>query len=213
MLPSAKDTLRFTPPSYAGRDDAPVYLLAVPTIRSRAAFRRELQAEGVVFSDDDTVFQALRDAVGRQFDPDTNVDLQRVFDRFVQARRDAREAAENKPSPVEGAEPVPETAEEAEQRQNLEALARQMADLEQEMRRADPAYARVLADNAHYTTIVPLLAAQMFLRGWEGLDAKFMRRGDRATDECLMKVPENDLLQVGWHVMGLFQVSEAQAKN
>lgn len=218
MLPiSAKDTVRFTPPGLDGQSVAPVYLLAVPTIRSRAAFRRELAAEGATFHDDDAMFQGLRDAVGRQFEHDqtTNADLQAVLDRFAAARRAAEEEAKEpaETPPAEGTSEPDRNAAAAEQKALREALAKQVGELESEMIRRDPAFKRMLAERVHYLQIAPLLAAQLFLKGWEGVAVKFRRQADRVADDCLMQIPEDHLTAIGWKVMSMFRPTDAQTKN
>lgn len=195
---SSRDTVRFTPKGLEG-DNQPVFLLEVPTIRSRAAFRRDLAIEGAIWHDDAAVLQAFKDGISALYDKDQAAVLHGLLDRLQQSDE------------VEGVEATAEAKQAlAEARVKVSA---EVAQLEQEVRRAHPAYMRVLAERAHWQTLAPLLAAQCFLKGWENVSHAFERRAGRATDECLMKIDEAHLNEIGWKVIGLFRPSEAQAKN
>lgn len=215
MLPiSARDVIDFTPPGLDGQPDAPVYRIAVPTILSRAAFRRELQAEGAVWHDDAALGRALRDALPALFDEEQAQALSATLDRFEAERARLEDAAKDKAAMMTAGEPVAEpTEEEAKAVQAFRALADQVAELEAAARQAHPPFARILAERAHYLSLAPLLAARMFLAGWKNVATPFKRLSGRATDDCLMRIPEDHLTMIGWKVMSLFRPSEAQAKN
>ena len=64
MLPiSANETVRFTPASYNDATEAPVYLLALPTVRMKAGLWREITAEGLSYPSDLDLYAAAREGI------------------------------------------------------------------------------------------------------------------------------------------------------
>ena len=60
MLPvSANDVIRFTPPDLAEHENAPLYLIAVPTLLRRAAWRRDVSAQGARYPGDSERFAVM----------------------------------------------------------------------------------------------------------------------------------------------------------
>lgn len=209
MLISARKPLRFTPEHRTGEEKPPVYLIAVPTLLTRADFRREVAAAGLLWHDDSDMFEGLRAAVRACMDPDTAAETIAAIDKHVAARREREEAA-REAAPGAGAENGTAAPQDDEA---FLALGVQVAELEARMQRVHPPYKRMLAERAHFLAAAPILAAQMFLQGWENAGVTFERIDGYASDDCLMRLPEEDVRAIGWKVMSLFRPTEQQTKN
>src|SRR5690606_11286824 len=64
---------------------------------------------------------------------------------------------------------------------------------------------RLLAARERWHQTAPIVAAQMFLRGWEGVEVKFEQRGGKVTEAALSAIPVEDLVAVGTKALGLMQ--------
>ncbi|WP_310498311.1 hypothetical protein [Sandarakinorhabdus sp.] len=64
-----------------------------------------------------------------------------------------------------------------------------------------PDYAALLQAEARRQTLLPVVAVQRFLVGWEGIDDAFERdRYGLVTDACMAKISSIDLTWLGWQV-------------
>jgi len=209
---STKHPIRYTPEHLREQPGAPVYLLKVPTIRDRLAHQRELQAEGAAWQSDEQILAALLQALDRQLDPPLAQEMRAVLERHAQAKKERAERAADAGAAAEQADQAA-AAEHAEQERMFAELTQKVAELEQAMVRADPAYRRLVAERAEYMQLAPLIAAQMFLLGWENVEHRFERLNGRASDDCLMRLPQDHLLLIGWEAIRHFRPAEEQAKN
>lgn len=73
-------------------------------------------------------------------------------------------------------------------------------------------YATMVGDNAAYAQTAGLVAANLFLTGWEGL-GDFERGRDGLSDAMLRRISERHLIGIGFFVEGLFRPTEAEAGN
>lgn len=185
MIPlSAKDQLPFTPV-----EGGPTYQLAVPTMLSRAAFRRDVQAAGARYVQDTDMLEILRDGVRAVVEESGQGPLLDLIDNY--------EALRGEPDKL-AADPE---------------LLKDLGEIEQAVSKHYAPYAEAEADRGHWLAVAPIVAFRHFVRGWEGLDVTFEARGGRVTEACLAQVPENDILMVGYHCMTLMHPTQAQAKN
>ena len=178
-------TVRFTPPGEHG-EGPPVYIIAAPTLMQRAAFRRDVAAAGARYPGQDELFRALRDGV--------RVAVEEEAQPALLESLDAAEAA--------GAG----LAEDAE-------LARDLAAIESAMRRHHPPYAALEAERTYWLSVAPIVAARHFLRGWEGVAARFERRNGLVPEEVLAGISDAHVEAIGWEAIALMSPSRAQAKN
>lgn len=85
--------------------------------------------------------------------------------------------------------------------------------LHEDMRRHWPRFAAMVADGVHYQQMAPVIAAQIFLAGWEGIETPFRRRHGAVEENLLGVLPDEDVIAVGMKALELFAPSEEQAKN
>lgn len=77
-----------------------------------------------------------------------------------------------------------------------------------------PVYAEQRALQERHLGMIPLVAAQHALRGWEGDMLPAFRRDRGIVPEALIEVlPEDELLAVGWKAFSLMQPDQAAAGN
>lgn len=164
----------------------PVYLLRVPQHRDRKAFRAALIRAGARPVSQAEVLEGLRAAIKGAAAPDQVAALLEIVDQFEAAGRDGRAD---------------------------ESLARDVAEIERVMRRAWPPYAALLGDQTEYLQVAPLVAAKLFLIGWENVAAPFKRVGGEVPDAVLEAIEERDLDEIGWRAFALMHPSKDQEKN
>lgn len=160
---STAEPVRFTPAFLQGRDDAPVFLIRPGTLIERAQLEAELAGPpynaGRVFPWD--LADAAADAARALLSGD---DLGQVLDALATLKQ------------AQGIETLPQ-----EQRQLLVAID---TALMQEW----PEYAELRSREARRQEILPLLAAQRFLVGWEGFDTPFTTGKDGRPSETALRV-------------------------
>ena len=72
----------------------------------------------------------------------------------------------------------------------------------------------LLAARERYTRTAPIVAAQLFLRGWEGLAIKYEARAGRVTTACLSALPAEHVSAIGRKALELMhQIPEQTVKN
>jgi len=180
---------RFTPAALVGKANAPVYLIGIATRSARAVFRREVAAAGARFWAPSEFHRLAREYV-EQVAPANSEELL--------ARIDAIAAVSEETGVAE-----------------IQAAAADWNDLAEKLIRHFPVFAGRHADNQHYLTIAPMLAARMFLTGWEGGDLPAFRRGldGLLLEEVAEQIPDADFDAIGWRAMALMQPQETERKN
>lgn len=144
------------------------YLIATPSVMERARFKRDLVAAGATFHDDAALLAALRDDL-RAVHPANLDHLLELLDQF-EALADT------------DADPP---------------LAAAVADIERLGRVAAGRYAALLGERAFFNDVLPIIAARLFLVGWEGTDTPFARANGLTADRTLGLIPEATLRQIG----------------
>jgi len=164
-----------------------VYLIRIPTLGLKASFRRHCVAAGI-----------------------------QIWPKRELCRRAAITLREANPDNLDSLlDLVAEVEAAAEDGADLgEATLTAWTGLSQELRRFDPGFAGLVADNQHWTQLAPIIAARFFLAGWEGIDLAFKRGIDGLVPEDLLELlPEADLTAIGWRALQLMTPTGAQEKN
>lgn len=181
---STAEPVRFTPPFMAAKADAPVFLIRPGSVVERAQLEAALAAPpynaGRVFPWD--LADAAADAARALL---TGDDLGQVLDALAAMKASL------------GVGDLPD-----DQRQLLigidDALTTQW-----------PEYAALRQQEARRNELLPLLAAQRFLVGWEGIEAPFTRGKDgRASDDALRILGQFFLPLVGREAYRLLYAEE-----
>lgn len=168
----------------------PVYRLRVPSFFQRAAFRRDLRAEGATYPGDADLYKALRKDLHEvnPYNLDTLLELIDSVEAAAQGEVD--------PDALDGLETITRLA-----------------------RAAGGRYAAMEGDREFWLSVAPILACRHFLLGWEGVKAAdgtaapFVRRRDITTDETLFHLEEAELRAVGFKIMSLMRPSKDMEKN
>ena len=178
------------------------YTVAVPTLMTRASFRRALTALGATYHSDDAMLRVLRDGVKATVAEDQQAELLELIADFRDATAERAEA-------LLAGEDAPDKRE-AEQYADL---ADQVQQIEQFIRTHHDRYAQMESDRGYYLSIAPIVAFKRFVRGWEGLDLQYQARGGEITDECMELVPPDAIVEIGWRVLGMMNPSRDDQKK
>jgi len=182
---SSKETIRH-------EVDGVVYLVAVPTMLARAAFRRDVSAMGAVYHTDDAMADCLRDGIRECVQEDQQERLIEVVDSYrFEMNRDDR----------------------IDDDENFLDLAEQLGQIESFIRSEYPPYARLEADRGYWLSVAPIIAFRHFVVGWEGGDVTCKRRGGQVEESLLEKIPDSHISAVGWQIIGMMRPGGAETKN
>ena len=181
---STTEPVRFTPAFMVGKADAPVFLIRPGSVVERAQLEAALAAPpynaGRVFPWD--LADAAADAARALL---TGDDLGQVLDALAAMKASLGLAA------------LPD-----DQRQLL-------LGIDDALTSHWPEYAALRQQEARRNELLPLLAAQRFLVGWEGIEAPFTRGKDgRASDDALRILGQFFLPLVGREAYRLLYAEE-----
>lgn len=192
-----------------GQDKIPkaeriAYLIKVPSVYDRAAYRRQVKSHGARLWLPGEVRRASRDDIlaAKESGGITAADAKgalTTLDDYTacvdEAIRVARET---------GADPEPVPDDIADAFMGLEAAVRGMGG----------DYAARLADNEYFYEISMIEAVRMFVVGWENVDAQCARHGaDGLTEASLGEIPDDHMRQIDGQVAELMQPSPVTEKN
>lgn len=175
-----KDLIPLTPE----RENAPTYLIGVPTLAGRAHYNRKMEEEGIPYISDSDLLDIVEEGVRETVNEAQHEELFALIASYRECRPEER------------------TIE----------LIRQLTDIEKQLRSVYPPYAEAIAARSYHMNIMPIIAAKCFLRGIEN-GVAFAAQGGFVTDECLESLPEADVRDIGWKAVALLSPSEAQIKN
>ena len=200
---SPRELRRFTPETYEGVEHAPVYLIAVPNEFERARWARDCAAARARPVSRAELVDTLREAAGALYEGDDLTAALRTLDHQAELVDVVREAAERQ-------EELPPHVVD-----DLAATTAAVRALELAARRDHSGYAQLYADFEFYLEVAPLLAAQHFLRGWEGVSVPFKRNRKDGTVpvEVLEQIPRADWWAIGLEAMAATKLTDAQRKN
>ncbi len=166
--------------------EEPVYLIAAADAFQRAAFPAAMTEHGCRWPAGGEVVRALRRAVEFCVEPQQQPELAEILDE---------------------AEVLPEERWPA-------SLEVQIGDMTAQLRGHFPDLDALLAARERYARTSPIVAAQLFLRGWEGLGIKYEARGGRVTTACLSALPAEHVSAIGRKALELMrQIPEQTVKN
>jgi len=163
----------------------PVYLIRVPSLRARAAWRRDVAASGARMPSNAEMFEAMRAAL-REVAP---ANLDALLEMVDQA-----EYAAEKGEPLD-----------AKAAREIGALETQLLSV--------PVYSVLQGARQYWASIAPIIAAQHFIAGWESVGAPYETSRGLVTDAALEALPRGHAEEAGWHAIGLMSVSKDQTKN
>lgn len=183
---SARVADRFTPDFARNEVNPPVYTIAIPTLLTRARFRRAVAAEGGRM----WTRQAMVDAARREIEaaqPANIAELLTVCDRY-------------------------EALDDATAPDDASAIAGDWLNLSAVLQNSAGEFAAKVADNQFWFEVAPLQAARSFLI--EAGDMALRRGSDGLiSEESIAAIPESHLVAIGWRAMALMQPSGLDAKN
>lgn len=189
MLPVDNGTpVRFDPPGLAASGG--YVWLKIAGLIERAEWHRQVRAAGAQSVADRMLLDALRVAVQAEEDAGTFsaavADAARLdLDRF-------------------GEQPLAIL--------NAEDMAA-YNDMARFMIHRHPRFAALHSDRLHWNDIAPVIAARMFVVGWEGVDGAFERKHGFTSDATLKRLGLVAMEQAGWQAITLMHVPEEVAKN
>lgn len=222
MITSANAVVRFTPRELqdaSGRPlpGAPVYLIDPPTLFTRSEWRRELADLGAKMVGAQALIVAMRRGINTVVAEDQRAELLSFVGEFEDSSASlAADIAEFETTiqGVETGEGDTAASNAALDRLNRHsALIERMEDLEAQMRRMYPPYARMLGEQTYWLETAPLVAARIFLKGGENVAVAVERRNGRIPTELLDALPAGHVQEIGWHAISLMNAIGADAKN
>jgi hypothetical protein len=195
------EPVRFQP-----RDDGPTYLLRVPKVLDRAKYGHAVRAAGgqrwYVIDLAQTARAGIEALLAGEENATERGNLVAEVDAYTAGIKAAAAAWQ---------------ADRCEPKAKALAEAFQMSPvLEETWNRVAGVYeplAARMADNETYPLIAGLVAARLFLMGWEGLETPFRRGLAGVPDEVLDTIPSGDLIAIGQRIAELLEPTEARAKN
>jgi hypothetical protein len=189
MIPTSSAAVPFTPPWYLGqggglRDGAITYRLRPGSVIDRGLFEGAMAGPpfnaGRVFPWD--LIDAAERAAAQLLDGDA---LGQVREALAAWRANVTSPQALPPETVQ-----------------------LLAGIENALR-TWPEYGELRAAEARRTAVLPVVAAQWFLVGWQGLDAPFTTGpGGKASDAALAAIPAPDLNALGWHAYNLMYAEQ-----
>lgn len=188
---STKDLVRFTPDSLKDKEDAPVFLIKVPTVREKIAFESMMELEGLRYPPDAELYAAMTEAIKDQVIEDEQADLLQIIEEA--------EAAAEEGNPLS------------------EDLTAGLDKVNQTLRQFYRPLGQIHADRRRYLGMVWYLRAQMFLMGIEGKDAPPLdRRGGVLSEESIEAIEERygmgTIVQIGVRTVPVIAPDEGEKK-
>lgn len=189
------------------------YWLKVPTVSDRVRFKHAVRAEGgKVWSEIqmlDMLEQGIRAVLNEEEDQYKVEEY--VADIIAHKKQIESVLADYRQGPAEGVD-----VNLMEYLQDLSArmvAPKKIKEIERIILEHYEPYASMVADREVYMEISGLVAARMFLVGWEGINTPFKRTRMGVSDEMLMNVPPVHLSLMGAHIQSLMEPEVGRLKN
>ncbi|MBI1243762.1 MAG: hypothetical protein GC202_02060 [Alphaproteobacteria bacterium] len=163
----------------------PTYHVRVPSLRARAAWRRDVAQAGARMPSNGDLFEALRAAL-REVGP---ANLDELLEKVDHAEAMASGRIERD-----------------------SGLAREVAALETQLM-ASPTYAVLVAARTYWYDVAPVIAASHFLAGWDNVDIPFVSARGLVPEETLRELPQGHAVEIGFKAISMMAVSGQDAKN
>lgn len=215
ILASPGETRTFVPPSEERRDPAHrvAYRLRVPSVWDRTRYRGALGAHGVRSHSVVPMLDAMAQGVRAIYGDADSAAKDAHLDVIAQYRAEAVALGQRL---LDGSIDV---ASEEGRAAFTESMGRQqdldqaLADVAEIVAQGYPPYAQMRADNASFALGRGVVAAQMFLVGWENVPRPFARTDAGVPEALLAQLPEHHLIAIGAEVERLMAPTEPEAKN
>lgn len=183
------------------------YLLKVPTVYERARYRQQLAAHGARRHGTAALAAELRRGIEAVMAGDDVAEARAALLAAVDAGQAAFDQALALVAQGDDAAVAEAWDAAVAHDRKLEVLAAAVHD-------GHEPYRAMLADNQVYWQVAGLVAAKLFLAGWEGIDVPFRRNTQGVVpDELLAVIPEAHLPVISRELEGLLAPGEARAKN
>jgi hypothetical protein len=206
VLRSPDEIVRFQP-----RPDGPTYLLRVPTVYDRPAWRKEIRRMGGRVWTATELATTLRAGIDAVLKRDDETDEEREERErwlgYVDEYKAGLQAAIERWQAEKSDEADQEWRQALKMRPELEVIADQSAAEYQP-------YSDRVSDNESFREVSGMAAFKLFARGWEGENLPPFRRAHDGPDPSLMRrVPFGDYMAISGEVDRLMSPQEEQAKN
>lgn len=186
MVPvSVHDVHRYIPRALRDQAGAPVFLLRTPSLRQRAAWRRDIAAAGARFVATSELLEQLRAAIGA-WGLSNSAELIELVDQA--------EAMSEGKAPIDA------------------EVAQRMRALENIMQGFGP-YAELVAARSFWWEISTMLAFRHFVCGWENLAPAYAARLGLVDEAVVDQLPDAFVFEVGTEAVALTSPDASQRKN
>jgi hypothetical protein len=174
------------------------YLVSVPSLLARAAYRRDVQSLGAVYHSDASMLNTLRDGIRACVVENQQAALVEIVNSYELESEKATDLGDD--------------ISEAEQ-ESLDDLRDRMTDIEQFMQREYDEYNAMSADRGYWLSVAPIVAFRHFVKGWEGSELRYKERGGLLCEEMMNAIPPEHIDIVGWKAITLMSPTGGQEKN
>lgn len=214
LLSDPKVPFRYEPAGEHG----PVYLLKVPTVSDRVNYRHALRAAGAVRWSELQMLSALADGIREVLCDSRDAEQRDLLLTDIEAFRERISgfATALQDGEVDRGDPVAVMKLYAAAMEAPPRLKAAETIIEEHV----PRYAKMVADREVFAEFSGLIAARMFLLGWENVPqpgsddaAPFRRSAVGVPDEILSVLPAGHLEAIGAQVAVLLEPPEARLGN
>lgn len=203
----------FTPSSEERKPEAAriVYYLKVPTVADKPAYRHAvIVAGGRTYRDIEMFAAQLVELAAIMCDP-ADAEQLAELKAVIEARM---EAIVEYSARYQAGEFETDAELVAAHAELLGAPDPRLGEIERAVMAGSAKYAGMCADRTVYPEIAGIVAARMFLTGWDNIDAAFKRRfGAQVGDDMLQHVEAAHLIEIGRKIGSLIDVTSAKRKN
>ena len=188
MLPiSTQDVTRFIPLDAQNQDKPPVYMIGVPKQLERAAWRRDVRAQGATYPSELDRLTLMKKGVEEMARPEQKPELLAVIAEAIAAREEQPRAVIEDPPKL----------------QRIGEILRQNY----------PPYAELLGERDYWLSVAPIMAARRFLQGWENVDLPFERQFGLVPEALMEFIAEAHVAAIGWQAITRMTLSKEREKN
>jgi hypothetical protein len=176
---------RFTPDAYKDKENPPVYLIEPATLRRRGQFFTALTAAGARMPQSSELIGAIRKGVKQLVVEQDQAEANAIVD-LLEAKHPLADDDRIKLVII------------------LDGL-RQAPFIP---------FTQIEATQEHWDHLAPLIAADMFLAGWENVKEPFQRKNGMVPDRFLEEnISARDISAIGWRAIYLMNVDHDTKKN
>ena len=185
---TARDTVRH-------ESGGVTYHLAIPTLREKAAWRRDLSAAGAVLYLDGAMLECLRDGVNICVTESQRPELLEIIDQYEYETRKRNEESVT------------------DKEKSYDELLDQLGQIEDFVRTNYERYSRMEASRQYWFELAPILAFQRFVKGWEGMELQYKAHNGLVDESLVDKIDPSMISDVGYKIINLMQPNKDEEKN